>query len=43
MGRAYYYFAASLPMIDWEGKLPMTSEDFLSETPRLLTEEEATE
>jgi len=41
MGRPYYYFAASLPMIEWEGKLPMTVEDFLSETRRLLTDEDS--
>ena len=38
MGRSYYYFAASLPMINWEGKLPMTSEEFLLTAHRLLAE-----
>jgi len=40
MGRAYYYFSASLPMIEWEGKLPMSSDEFLLECRRLLTEED---
>ena len=31
MGRAYYYFAASLPFIEWDSKLPMTSQAFLEE------------
>ena len=38
MGHAYYYFAASLPLISWEGKLPMTSEEFLLNVRRLLAE-----
>lgn len=36
MGRTYYYFAASLPMLSLEGKLPMTAEFFLEECQRLL-------
>lgn len=40
MGRSYYYFAASLPMIDWEGKAPMSVGDFLSECRRLLREDD---
>ena len=38
MGRSYYYFAASLPMLDWNGKLPMTGEEFLLTARRLLAE-----
>ena len=38
MGRPYYYFAASLPMVSWDGKLPMTSEEFLLNARRLLFE-----
>ena len=37
MGRTYYYFAASLPMIHWDGKLPLTCEEFLSDARRLLS------
>lgn len=36
MGRSYYYFAASLPMLGWESKPPMTVESFLEECQRLL-------
>ncbi len=42
MGNSYYYFAASLPMIDWEGKLPMPSEEFLLTARRILVEEDYT-
>jgi hypothetical protein len=40
MGKAYYYFAASLPMIHWAGKPPMTFEDFCSTAKRLLSKED---
>jgi len=33
----YYYFAASLPMLEFEGKLPMTVAFFGEECQRLLT------
>ena len=36
MSRSYYYFAASLPMLQWDGKLPVTVEEFISECGRLL-------
>ncbi len=41
MGRSHYYFAASLPMIAWKGKLPMAVEDFLGTARRLLSEEDS--
>jgi len=40
MGRSYHYFSASLPMINWEGKLPMSSEEFLSTGRRLLADDD---
>jgi hypothetical protein len=40
MGNTYYYFAASLPMIHWGGKLPETVEEFLSDARRLLAEKD---
>lgn len=40
MGRSYYYFAASLPMINWGGKLPMSGEEFLLMARRLLAEDD---
>jgi len=40
MGRPYYYFAASLPMIDWNGKLSMTVEEYCSTASRLLSKED---
>lgn len=42
MGHPYYYFAASLPMIDWNGKPPMTVEEFSSASHRLLSKEDYT-
>ncbi|MBN1870092.1 MAG: DUF2764 family protein [Candidatus Omnitrophica bacterium] len=36
MGASYYYFIASLPMILWDGKLPMSGDEFLSHARRLL-------
>ena len=41
MGRTYYYFAASLPMIGWNGKLPMATSEFLSSAKRLMQAEDA--
>jgi len=38
MSTAYYYFAASLPMVTWGGKLPMTAEEFLEAAGRLLVD-----
>lgn len=38
MNRAYYYFAASLPMLLWGGKVPLSMEDYLSDCQRLLEE-----
>ncbi len=40
MGRSYYYFAASLPMIHWNGKLPIETKDFLLMASRLLREDD---
>lgn len=40
MGRAYFYFAATLPMITWDSRPPMTGEDFLSECRRLMNEQD---
>jgi len=34
---SYYYFAASLPMLQFEGDLPMSTEEFLSDCERLLS------
>ncbi|MCA9407457.1 MAG: DUF2764 family protein [Candidatus Omnitrophica bacterium] len=36
MGKAYYYFATSLPYIQFDDKPPMTCEDYLGECQRLL-------
>ena len=41
MGQTYYYFAASLPMIRWNNKPPLTVEDFLSTAGRLLNATDA--
>lgn len=41
MSHSYYYFAASLPMLDFEGKLPLTVEQYLDECDRLLQEDDA--
>jgi hypothetical protein len=38
MNRSYYYFAASLPMLLWGGKVPFSLADFLSDCQRLLEE-----
>lgn len=37
MSKTYYYFAATLPMITWGGKLTVTVEEFLEAAGRLLT------
>ncbi len=34
---AYYYFAASLPMLQFEGELPMSTKEFLGDCERLLS------
>ena len=34
---AYYYFAASLPMLQFEGELPISTEDFVNDCQRLLS------
>ncbi|MCA9405394.1 MAG: DUF2764 family protein [Candidatus Omnitrophica bacterium] len=36
MGRSYYYFAASLPMLDFNGKAPMSTDEFLNNCENLL-------
>ena len=38
MGRAYYYFAASLPMVRWGGPLPLSTEEFCETAKRLMNE-----
>ena len=40
MTRSYYYFAASLPIIDWGGKIPMATADFLTDAQRLLADDD---
>lgn len=40
MGRTYYYFVASLPMLDYEGKPPMSVEEFLRQCQQLLVQED---
>ncbi len=40
MNNTYYYFASTLPTLSWEGKLPMSSEDFLQDCERLLSEQD---
>lgn len=37
MGSAYYYFVASLPLISFDGKMPVTVEAFRQECQRLLS------
>jgi hypothetical protein len=37
----YYYFAATLPMISFESKLPFSLEDFLQDCRRLLKENDS--
>jgi hypothetical protein len=41
IGRLYYYFVAGLPAIHWNGKCPMSVEDFLSAAQRLLCADES--
>jgi len=43
MGRSYYYFAASLPMLQLEGKPSITLADFLDDALRLLSEADSTQ
>lgn len=40
MGCSYYYFAASLPMLGWEGRAPMAVGEFLSDCRRILEEKD---
>ncbi|MCA9400101.1 MAG: DUF2764 family protein [Candidatus Omnitrophica bacterium] len=40
MSNKYYYFAASLPSISFESKMPFLMEDFLSDCERLLTQDD---
>jgi len=40
MGRSYYYFAATLPVLLWGHKPAITVEQFLDDARRLLTEED---
>lgn len=37
----YYYFASTLPMIDFDGSLPLAVEDFAVDCDRLLSEKDA--
>jgi len=37
MGRAYYYFAATLPMLDFDGPPPLGMEAFLQSAERMLS------
>jgi len=39
--KEYFYFAASLPMIQFEDAPPMTCEDFLADCERLLPAEDS--
>src|SRR3989338_8075948 len=41
MGKSYFYFAASLPYINFDSNPPMTTEEFIKECERLLPEEES--
>ncbi|MBI5415599.1 MAG: DUF2764 family protein [Candidatus Omnitrophica bacterium] len=41
MGRAYYYFVASLPPLSFEGKMPVSVEAFLQDCRRLLPEDDS--
>lgn len=38
MTHSYYYFAASLPLLEFEGKFPFSVESFLEDCQRLLSE-----
>ncbi len=40
MGSAYYYFIASLPVISFDGKMPMSVETFRDDCRRLLSEKD---
>ena len=36
MGTVYYYFAATLPLLDFNGKLPFSVEEFRQDAQRLM-------
>lgn len=40
MGSSYYYFLASLPLLFFDGKMPLTIEVFREDCRRLLTEKD---
>ena len=40
MARQYYYFAASLPLLEFDKDPPLTSEEYLNDCQRLLTQED---
>ena len=40
MGSSYYYFVASLPLVSFDGKMPMSVEAFHEDCRRLLTEKD---
>ncbi|MBF0385543.1 MAG: DUF2764 family protein [Candidatus Omnitrophica bacterium] len=40
MGNSYYYFISSLPLVSLEGKLPLSTEEFLSYAGEHLTNRE---
>ena len=40
MGRNYYYFAATLSLLIWEGKPPLAVNDFLADAQRLMSFED---
>lgn len=40
MGSSYYYFVASLPLLFFDGKMPLTIEAFREDCRRLLTEKD---
>ena len=42
MSRPYYYFVASLPMLEFDKQPPMTVEAFVSDCHRLLSDEDST-
>src|SRR3989344_3158325 len=40
MGSSYYYFVASLPLLSFDGKMPMAVEAFQEDCRRLLSEKD---
>ncbi len=40
MSRKYYYFIASLPLLEFEGKLLISAADFLNDSKRILVEKD---